>query len=66
MRVIALGLLVALAAGCAPYEAAPNSPEQWQRRQEAIERREADRQAQCNEPGAATKPACNIRPGAPT
>ena len=65
MRLVALGLLGALAAGCAPYEAAPNSPEQWQRRQDAIERREAERQAQCNEPGAATKPACNTRSGVP-
>ena len=66
MRVALLCVLGLLATGCAPYEAAPNSPEQWQRRQDAIERREADRQAKCIEPGAATKPACNTRPGAPT
>ncbi len=68
MRVAALCGLGLLATGCAysPYEAAPNSPAQWQRRQEAIERREADRQAKCNQPGAATAPTCNTRPGVPT
>ncbi len=30
-----------------PYEAEPNSPVQWQRRQEAIERREAERVRLC-------------------
>ncbi len=36
--------------GCAfpaPYEAEPNSPAQWQRRQEGIERREAERVRLC-------------------
>lgn len=31
----------------APYEAEPASPIQWQRRQEAIERQEAERQRLC-------------------
>jgi hypothetical protein len=42
-----LMLVSGLAGACAPYEAMPTSPYQWQRRQEQIERREAERLRQC-------------------
>jgi hypothetical protein len=50
MRATFLTLIALSLAGCAfpgPYEAEPNSPAQWQRRQEGIERREAERQRLC-------------------
>lgn len=48
MRRVAVAFLAAaLLAACAPYEAAPNSPYQWERRQEAIERAHAQRVERC-------------------
>ena len=48
MRSVAVAsLAVSLLAACAPYEAAPNSPYQWERRQEAIERAHAQRLERC-------------------
>jgi len=46
---IAITFSATTLAGCLPaaYEAEPNSPIQWQRRQEGIERREAERQRLC-------------------
>lgn len=50
-RLLTLALLLAAAstAGCAipTYEPEPVSPAQWQRRQEAIERQEAERARLC-------------------
>ncbi len=46
IRMVAISALGLLAA-CTPYEAEPNSPIQWQRRQEAIERTEAERVRLC-------------------
>ena len=63
MRALATILMFGVLAGCAPYEAEPNSPVQWQRRQEAIERQEAERQRLCSQPDKATRPQCNARPG---
>lgn len=45
--VVIASLTVGLLAACAPYEAAPNSPYQWERRQEAIERAHAQRVERC-------------------
>ena len=45
-----IAVTTATLAGCAfpaPYEDLPNSPTQWQRRQEGIERREAERVRLC-------------------
>lgn len=50
MRTVVLMTLAISVAGCAlpaPYEAEPASVYQWQRRQEGIERREAERQRLC-------------------
>lgn len=50
-----------------PYEAEPNSPIQWERRQEAIERREAERVRLCaimNKDSERYKRDCR-RPGDP-
>ncbi|WP_396593416.1 hypothetical protein [Brevundimonas sp. R86498] len=47
---ITLALSATALSGCAfpgPYEAEPNSPAQWQRRQETIERGEAERVRLC-------------------
>ena len=50
MRMALLVLTAVTLAGCAfpaPYEADPTSPYQWQRRQEGIERQEAERVRLC-------------------
>ena len=46
---VAIAVTAAALAGClpAPYEAAPNSVYQWERRQQNIERREAERVRLC-------------------
>ena len=46
-RTLILGILVSMAAACAPYEPEPVSPYQWQQRQERIEREEAARLRRC-------------------
>ncbi len=63
MRVLAPILIVGLLAGCAPDPSTPTSPLQWQRRQEAIERREAERKTLCAQPARAADAACVARPG---
>lgn len=66
-RLLILALALATAACTIPtYEAEPTSPIQWQRRQEAIERREAERRRLCETPSAASdagRQACDTRPG---
>ncbi|MDP3404545.1 MAG: hypothetical protein Q8S03_07640 [Brevundimonas sp.] len=50
IRTIALSLTTLGLAACTfpqPWEADPASPVQWERRQESIERREAERQRLC-------------------
>lgn len=50
MRAVILSFMALLVGACAfpaPYEAEPNSPIQWQRRQEGIERNEAERVRLC-------------------
>ena len=50
MRMVLLAFTAMALSGCAlpaPYEAEPNSPAQWERRQEGIERREAERVRLC-------------------
>ena len=63
MRALVPILMVGMVAGCAPYEATPNSPVQWQRRQEAIERQEAERKRLCAQPARAADASCLARPG---
>ena len=49
-RVVLIGLIGLGASGCAfpaPYEADPTSVYQWERRQQGIERREAERRRLC-------------------
>ncbi|MBB5745900.1 hypothetical protein [Brevundimonas variabilis] len=64
MRVLASILIIGTLAGCAPDPSTPTSPLQWQRRQEAIEQREAERQTQCAQPARAADARCAARPGA--
>ena len=49
IRMALLALTAVTLAGCIPppYEDMPNSPYQWQRRQEGIERQEAERVRLC-------------------
>ena len=50
IRMALIALTTATLSGCAfpaPYEADPTSPYQWERRQEGIERREAERVRLC-------------------
>ena len=50
MRAVILSFAALMLGACAfpaPYEAEPNSPYQWERRQEGIQRREAERQRLC-------------------
>ncbi len=50
IRMFAIAVTATTLAGCAfpaPYEDMPNSPYQWQRRQEGIERQEAERVRLC-------------------
>ncbi len=50
MRIVVTALATLMLGACAfpgPYEAEPNSPTQWQRRQEGIERQEAERVRLC-------------------
>ena len=48
-RILAMAILVSLAGGCTlpTYEAEPVSVYQWERRQEAIIRRQAERERLC-------------------
>lgn len=68
---VAIATLSFAAAGCAvrpPYEAAPTSVYQWQRRQEDIQRREAERARLCatmNKDSDRFKRDCT-RPGDPS
>ena len=66
---IAIAVSATTLAGCLPepYEAEPASVYQWQRRQEGIERREAERQRLCaimNKDTARYERDCT-RPGDP-
>jgi type IV pilus biogenesis protein CpaD/CtpE len=63
MRMLTPLLIVGLLAGCAPDPSTPTSPLQWERRQQAIERREAERKAYCAQPARAADPSCTARPG---
>jgi len=49
IRLIAMSVVTVSLSGCLPpaYEDLPNSPTQWQRRQEGIERQEAERIRLC-------------------
>jgi|GEM_PF-6868441 len=49
---------------CAPDFSTPTSPAQWERRQQAIERREAERRAFCERPGNSEDSRCQSAPGA--
>jgi hypothetical protein len=65
---LALSAPAALAGCAAPYEAAPTSVYQWQRRQEDIQRREAERVRLCatmNKDSDRFKRDCT-RPGDPS
>lgn len=66
--ILGAGLAVSACAFPGPYEADPTSPYQWQRRQDEIQRREAERQRLCaimNKDSDRYKRDCT-RPGDPT